>query len=257
MSLIGFSFKVLSGFAAIAVLFISPFFAGCNCNSQMAECCDVEALNADIIETYILGKGDKISVKFFYKNDLNEDLTIRPDGKISLQLIGDIQAAGHTPSELDKLITEKYSMFFDSKDHSEQPSGSLEPEVAVIVRDSVSQKVYVGGEINRPSMIKFSGSLRLLEATILAGGARDTAELDKVTIIRYTGDSTPGVCMVSLKKIAKGETEDISLRPYDVIYLPKTGIAEVGWVSSQFIHGLIPIQFTAIYNVKDTTVDVR
>jgi len=95
---------------ALCLLFVS-FLSGCaHYGGLTLESSDIVALNRQNEELeYVLGVGDKIAVKFFYKEKLNEEVTVRPDGKISLQLIGDVQAAGLTPDRLEEMITREYS----------------------------------------------------------------------------------------------------------------------------------------------------
>src|SRR3972149_12197051 len=89
-------------------------------------------------DNYVMQVGDEIEVKFYYESELNERVTIRPDGKISLQLIDDVKAAGLTTSDLDKVLTEKYERKLKK------------PEITVIVKTFSSQKIYIGGEVTIP-----------------------------------------------------------------------------------------------------------
>lgn len=82
---------------------------------------------------YVIYPGDKLEIKFFYNPELNDTVQVRPDGKISLQLVDDVKAAGMTTTELDKELTEKYSMEF------------INPTISVIVRSFTGEKIYVGG----------------------------------------------------------------------------------------------------------------
>jgi protein involved in polysaccharide export with SLBB domain len=181
-------------------------------------------------QTYILGVGDLIDVKFFYNEKLNDEVTIRPDGKISLQLIGDVEAAGLTPPQLGSRLAGKYSKFLEL------------PEVTVIVKDFTSQKIYVGGEVPRPKQISLKGMLRTLDAVIEAGGVLDTAKLENVVLIRQDNTRRPVVYSLDLKKVMSGEIPDVILRPYDIIYVPKTKIAKLNQFADQYIYKLLPIQ---------------
>jgi len=86
---------------------------------------------------YIIQAGDQLDIKFFYNPELNDSVTVRPDGKISLQLVDEVQAAGQTPAQLDDFLTEKYAKEL------------RKPVITVIVKSFASQRVYVGGEVNR------------------------------------------------------------------------------------------------------------
>ncbi len=194
---------------------------------------EVMALNSkseNMATAYVLGVGDEIAVTFFYKDRLNDEVTIRPDGKISLQLIGDVKAAGLTPKELESELVRKYNAKIES------------PELVVIVKGFAAEKVYIGGEVARPGLINKIGMLRALDAVIRAGGALDSAKLENVVLLRYNGSHKPDVYSLNLNKVINGELPDITLRPYDIIYVSKTTIAKMDDFVDQYIYQLLPIQ---------------
>ena len=183
---------------------------------------------------YIFQLGDVMEIKFFYTPELNERVTIRPDGKISLQLIDEVDAVGLTPSELDRTLTEKYSGVLNN------------PEVAVIVKEFTRQKVFVGGEVNLPGLIPYSGKLTSLQAIFQAGGFKNTAKLKSIVILRNQGTEEPLFMTINLKKDLKKHTQhnDILLKPYDVVFVPKTSIAKMNQFVDQYIRQLIPVTTT-------------
>ncbi len=199
---------------------------------------------------YVLSEGDKIAVKLPNNDKFNDEFIIRPDGTISLQQVGDVKAAGLTPAQLTSLLIDKYSKFLNSPEIVVEVENIKLPELTVMVRSFASQKIYVGGEVTRPGMIPINGILRALDAVIQAGGPADTVELKKVVLIRYNYSQEPNIYHLNMKKIMAGQFPDIRLRPYDVIYLPKTGIAEASLIMKQYIHSIIPVQFNLIYNVS-------
>lgn len=189
---------------------------------------------AETNQEYILQLGDVIDIKLFYNPELNETVTIRPDGKISLQLVDEIEVLGLTPSELDKILTEKYSKILYKAD------------VAVIVKQFTSQKVYVGGEVNLPGLIPYSGKLTSLQAIFQAGGFKITAKLKNIVILRNQGTEEPLFMTINLKEDLKKHTQhnDILLQPYDVVFVPKTSIAKINQFVDQYIRQLIPVTTT-------------
>ena len=193
---------------------------------------------------YILQPGNVVDIKYFYNSELNESVKIRPDGRLSLQLIDEVEAAGLTPSELDDILTEKYSKLLR---HS---------EVAVIVREFAGQKVYVGGEVNSPGLIPISGKLTSLQAILQAGGFKDTAEIKSVLILRNQGTQKPLFVNINLKEDLTfyNQHNDILLEPYDIVFVPKTPIAKINSFISQYIDQLIPISrmmgFSWVYNLN-------
>jgi polysaccharide export outer membrane protein len=130
------------------------------------------------------------------------------------------------------------------------------PDVTIEVTKPAAQKVYVGGQVARPGIVPMVGMLRMHDTVIQAGGALDTADLERVVLIRYNGSPEPDIYAVNLKKIMAGRTPDVMLRPYDVVHLPKTAIAEVNTFAKQYIHSLIPVNFNLIYNIN-REIEVR
>jgi len=226
------------------------------------------------METYTLGVGDIISVKLLYNNELNDEIKIRPDGKISLALIGEIKAAGLTPAQMEFMLTDKYSKQLDSQEMpkvtvnvkiSKLPELTVNvkdfrlPELAVTLKEAASQAIYIAGEVFQPGMITIRGTLRALEAMIRAGGARDTAELDSVILIRYNGTQKPDVYSISLNKVISGKSPDVILKPYDIVYVPKTFITQLD-LFMQHIYRILPVSvvFSLPYNLNPKTeIEVR
>lgn len=178
---------------------------------------------------YVIQPDDELDIKFFYNPELNEAVTVRPDGKISLQLVDEIRAAGLTPSQLDKLLTRKYSR--DLK----------KPEIAVIVKSFAGQRVYVGGEVNRQGLIDLTGDMTVLRAVINAGGFKETAKPEAAIIIRKGPDNRPVPLRVNLSKIIneEGSVGDMQLQPNDIVFVPKTRIAKVNKWVNQYIEQLL------------------
>ena len=179
---------------------------------------------------YVLQVGDQIAIRFYQNPDLNEDEAVRPDGMISLQLIGDLPAAGHTPAELASMITQRYT-------------GELaNPRVTVIVRQFGGQRVYVGGEVLRQGTIPLVGNLTLFEAIQDAGGFTVTAHRTQVILIRHPQGEQPIGYEVDMRPVQDGEEpgKDVPLHPYDVVFVPKSKIADVNLFVQQYITNNIP-----------------
>ena len=190
----------------------------------------VKSLTRETNSEYTLQTGDVIDIKFFYNPKLNELVTIRPDGKISLQLVDEVLAVGLTPAELDRILTEKYTKVI------------RQPEVAVIVKEFVGQQVYVGGEVKVPGVIPISGKLTALQAIFQAGGFRETAHPASVVIISMNMEMKPVARKINIKKIISGKApeKDNFLRPFDIVYVPKTFIAKADRFVDQYIRKMIP-----------------
>ena len=176
---------------------------------------------------YRIQPGDQMDVKFFFNPELNEVVFVRPDGKISLQLVDDVQAAGLTPVELDTVLTEKYGKEL------------RKPVISVIVKGFKGQRVYVGGEVVRGGLIELTPGMTALQAIMQAESILNTAKLDGVIVIRKGPDNQPVPMRVDLAKAIDGDpSEDIQLQPYDIVYVPKTWIAKANLFVKQYIADL-------------------
>jgi protein involved in polysaccharide export with SLBB domain len=179
--------------------------------------------------SYVIRPGDRLDIKFYYNTELNETAIVRPDGKITLQLVDDIQAAGFEPAELDELLTLKYSQ--ELKD----------PEISVIVQKFSNQRIYVGGEVNQQREMELPSGMTVLQAVFQAGGFKETASPQNTILIRQGKSNEPVPIRINLKKAmyGKGKGANLALRPNDILYIPKSGIAKVNKFVNQYIEKLI------------------
>jgi len=175
---------------------------------------DTKFISSDNAQ-YVIKPGDELSIKFFFNPELNEqDLIVRPDGRISLQLIHEVEAANLTASQLTSLLEERYK-------------GQLKnPEIAVIVR-SVKEHphVYLDGEINRPGVIEIVGSLNVLQAVALANGfSTDTAKKDEVIVIRRDQRGHSFVIQLDIASALSGKdlSQNIELFADDFVQVPRS-----------------------------------
>jgi protein involved in polysaccharide export with SLBB domain len=189
---------------------------------------------------YLLGAGDLIEIKFTYNPELDTRAVIRPDGAISLAMVGDISSQGLTPTELAKEITARYAEF------------RAHPEAVVIVVEFAGQRVYVGGEVNGPSLLPLRGVLTGLQAVLNAGGPKNSARMDNVILLRYEGKNMAQVRKINMVEVMKGKAPDVILQSYDVIYVPKSKIARVGLFVEQYINDLVPRSVLFPYNLNNT-----
>ncbi|HEX5473898.1 MAG TPA: polysaccharide biosynthesis/export family protein [Vicinamibacterales bacterium] len=153
---------------------------------------------------YRLHVGDKLRVDVYKDPNLSQSLQIRPDGKITLPLVGDIEAAGKSPLELRDTIAGTLKDYIAS------------PVVTVIVVETVPQVVYVMGEVNKPGTLALgAGGLSVLQALAVAGGFKDFADKKDIRILR--GSRT---LHFNYKDAVKGEGSRIVLQPGDTIIVP-------------------------------------
>lgn len=193
-----------------------------------------------VAEDYRLHVGDKLTIKLFYNPDLNQEVVVRPDGKISLLLVREINALGMTPSELTAALTEKYSKHLN------------EPEVAVIVNSFAGNKVYVGGEVGQPGAKELIGPTTVLNAIAMSGGFKDSARTNEVIVLRRGPDQKPFLITLDSEKAMKGidVKQDIFLQPYDMVLVPRSNIADVNLWINQYIRQTVGVgsDFLLYYN---------
>ncbi|HKC83026.1 MAG TPA: polysaccharide biosynthesis/export family protein, partial [bacterium] len=178
---------------------------------------------------YRIQLGDELHVRFTYQPEMNEQVPVRPDGRISLVATGEIDAVGRTPSELERVIVER-------------TSGHLRnPEVTVIVTKLGEQRVYVGGEVLSPGYIPLRVGMTPLQAVLERGGFKTTAKRESVLLMTPGADGRFSAARIDLKQVADdGVPERVRLHPNDVLYVPRTWIADMNIVVDQYIRGLIP-----------------
>lgn len=214
---IGATARALAAFALVALA------AGC-ASTPAPPWIDTEALRA-----VTLSPGDEIEVRFRYWPELDETVTIRPDGKIALQLIDEVDAAGMSPEGLDARLTKLYE------------AQLKDPVLTVMVRGLFNQRVYVGGEVNEPGVIEFPERITVSEAIMEAGGFNlDSAKPGNVILIRFV-DGRRYVKTVNLKPLLKGEmTDPVYLTERDIVYVPETRITKANRWVDQYINELLP-----------------
>jgi protein involved in polysaccharide export with SLBB domain len=177
---------------------------------------------------YTIQPGDELDIKFFYNPELNETVTVRPDGKISLQLIDEIQAAGLEPLELDHQLTDLYSREL------------REPVLTVIVRSFTRQRIYVGGEVNTPGLIVLPAGMTTLQAIFQSGGFKETAEPAETLVIRKGPGDKPLPLRIDLAAVMDANSgNDLQLQPDDIVFVPKSAIANTNKFIDEYIGGLL------------------
>lgn len=177
----------------------------------------------------IFEPGDVIEVRFFYTPELDITQTVRPDGRISLQLIPEVIAQGKTAAELREELIRLYDPHLRA------------PEISVVARSFYNQRVFVGGEVLRPGVVQMPGRMTALEAIMEVGGFDiRAAERKSVIVIRYAGGRRLAYKLDLKQAVAGKESEPFYLQPKDIIHVPRTSIARLNQWIDQHINKLIP-----------------
>jgi len=180
---------------------------------------------------YKIQLGDTLQVRFYRNPELNQDVIVRPDGYISLPFVDDVMAAGKTPMEVDDELTHRYK-------------GELAvPDVTVIVSAFGGRRIYVGGEVGSEGVYELAGNETIYQAIDQAGGFLDTAHRKQVILIRRDAGGNPVGHSLNLREVEYGNTPelDVPLEPYDVVYVPKSKVANVNLFVRQYITQMLPI----------------
>lgn len=159
---------------------------------------------------YVIGVEDGLSIFVWREPDLSvKETTVRPDGKITIPLINDIQAAGLTADQLQQQITEKLKDFIAS------------PSVTVVITKIVSQKVSIVGEVNSPGVYPLGAPMTVLELLARAGGFREYAKKKNITIVRQEGGRTLRF-KFNYKDVSEGKNlqQNITLKSGDIVIVP-------------------------------------
>jgi polysaccharide export outer membrane protein len=161
---------------------------------------------AVVTADYVLSVGDKLRIEVYKDAQLSQSLQIRPDGRITLPLIGDLTAAGVTPLALNQTITAALKEYMTN------------PVVTVIVVEATPPTVYVMGEVNAPGPVPMRPGMTALEALALAGGFKDFAKTSDIRIIRRGGSGEP--MRFNYKDAINSGERAIALKPGDTIVVP-------------------------------------
>jgi polysaccharide export outer membrane protein len=156
---------------------------------------------------YRIVPGDKLRVEVYKDPQLSQSLQVRPDGKITLPLLGDIPASGLTPIELRDQIAANLKEYVTN------------PTVTVIVAETVPPMVYVMGEVNNPGSIGLHGPLTVVQALAMAGGFRDFAKTKDIRVLRKTSRGVQTI-EFNYKRAVKGEADPVALMPGDTVIVP-------------------------------------
>ncbi len=169
-----------------------------------------EAPSKDNAPEYVIGLEDILSINVWKEPELSlKEVVVRPDGKISLPLVNDIQAAGSTPAQLQEKIADKLKEFVAS------------PHVNVAVIRTISRSVSVVGSVNRPGAFPLGAPLTVLEVLARAGGLTELAKPKDIKIVRNENGKTVQLPF-NYKEVAKGKNlqQNITLKDGDVVIVP-------------------------------------
>lgn len=160
--------------------------------------------------SFVIGNDDVLNINVWKEAEISRSIPVRSDGKISLPLVGEVQAAGRTPLSLEQEIAEKLKNYIS------------EPEVTVIVQQINSQKFNIMGQVVKPGSYSLSSAATILDAIAVAGGFRDFAKQKSIYLLRQNPDGTQARLPFNYKEVIKGRnpSQNLKLQPHDTIVVP-------------------------------------
>ena len=189
---------------------------------------------------YLLAPGDTIQLIFHTAPELDREIRIAPDGSLNLPYIGSLRASARTAGELRGALLQAYA------------SELKDPDIDVIPTGFESQKIFVGGEVRNPGMVDLPGQIDPLQAIIMAGGFSESAKPTQVAVLRRMPG---GQVMSAVFDVNKGINDPryadfTPLRRFDVVYVPRSAIAEENLLMQQWFRNALPIQFSLYYDIS-------
>ena len=169
---------------------------------------DASAAHA-VDESYLVQAGDTLQVSVWKEPDLTSEVLVRPDGKLSFPLAGEVDAAGHTVEDLRKVLQSRFSKYIP------------DPVVTVVVKKAEGSRVFVVGKVNRPGDFLLNGPIDVMQALSLAGGVTPYADVNAIRILRRAG-SQQEVLRFRYDDVRRGKdlSQNILLRSGDTVVVP-------------------------------------
>ncbi len=195
---------------------------------------------SDEVPPHRLTAGDEIDLHFLVNPELNDaKLVIGPDGRVTVPLLGPVLADGLTVAEFRAKLEAGYA------------SKLRVADLDVVVRTYGSARIYVGGEVKAPGVLPLQGPTDVLQGVMMAGGMLNTARSGEVVLIRRRADHVPMLRTLNLRRFAGSADprDDVRLQASDVIYVPKSSIAEFDLFVDQYLNQSLPFTRSLNYNV--------
>jgi polysaccharide export outer membrane protein len=161
-------------------------------------------------DSFTIGANDVLAINVWKEPEISRSLPVRSDGKISLPLVGEVQASGQTPHQLETEIAKKLSGYIS------------EPDVTVIVQEARSQRFNILGQVAKPGSYLVSSPMTVLDAIAMAGGFRDFAKQKSIYVLRQNTDGTQSRLNFNYKEVVQGKNsqQNVQLQARDTIVVP-------------------------------------
>jgi polysaccharide biosynthesis/export protein len=171
----------------------------------------VEKSSLIVTKEYIIGPEDVLEITVWRNQDLSKVVAVRPDGRISMPLIGDVTAVGRTPSQLTEEIVSRLKEFKEN------------PSIAIVVKEVNSYTVFILGEVQKPGKYPLKSKTTLLQGITIAGGFTPTAARNKMVLFRFVDNGTGDERMKASYDdivLRDGSRQNVELKPGDTVVVP-------------------------------------
>jgi polysaccharide biosynthesis/export protein len=158
-------------------------------------------------DEYHIGPGDKLWIEVYKDTQLSQSVQVRPDGKITLPLVGDMEATGRTPIELREMIAKSLKEYITN------------PTVTVIVVEALASQVFVIGEVSKPGPVQIYGPTTIMQVLAMAGGFKEFAKTKDVRVQRQNGNGLETI-RFNYKDAVNGEIKPFYVRAGDTVIVP-------------------------------------
>ena len=158
--------------------------------------------------SFVIGNDDVLSINVWKEPDFSQKIQVRSDGKISLPLLGEVQATGQTPLQLEQDLTVRLRNYI------------TKPEVTVMVEQVNSKKFNILGQVAKPGSYSLALAPTVVDAIALAGGPRDFAKQKSIYILRQNPGGGQARITFNYKDFLKGKNQNIKLEPHDTVVVP-------------------------------------
>jgi len=189
---------------------------------------------------YRIMPGDELVLNFLVNPDMNTRVVVGPDGRGVFPLVSGVMVAGRTPEEASRQLTTAYGAVLRN------------PQVETLIGTYGASQIYVAGEVRTPGVHPIRGQINAAQAIASAGGFLETARTGKVVVLRRRArDNHLLVREVDVRALLKGEgRDDFQIIPGDLIFVPRSGVAEANLFIRQYVTGLIPFSFSYNFDLN-------
>lgn len=185
--------------------------------------------------TYEIQEGDQLEVVFFTHPEQNRFVKVRPDGRISMPFVGDMEASGKEPSDLAKEIQDAYA------------SVLVDPRIDVLIQDS-GARFYVLGEVGNAGEFKYERRISLMQAVARAAGYSNSARLNNIVLLRKNDDGEAFAAVLDFRDFLKSDNRvaNIEIQPFDIIWVPRSAVSRWDNATRKLFSGVLAGQESVI-----------